>query len=110
MNVVFKIYYALGFLAFYGYKLIESNVLITWDILTPKDHTKPAVIEVPLIIKKPLGILLCNNLISMTPGTLSIDIDKEHKSMLLHVLFSQNEEKIRGEVAYIQERVQKITD
>ena len=45
------------------------------------------MIEMPLDVKTDAGILLVTNLISLTPGTLSLDISPDRKSLSVHVMF-----------------------
>ena len=71
-------------------------------------HTKPGFIQVPLTLKSDLGLLLFSNLISMTPGTLSIDIDKDRKEILVHVLYKKSENEQVMEVQKLQEKIRRI--
>jgi multicomponent Na+:H+ antiporter subunit E len=70
----------------------------------------PAIIRVPVTIKSDFGILLFSNLLSMTPGSLSLDISMDKKFLLVHVLYNQDSEKTLKEIGKIQERIRKIVD
>jgi len=109
MRVLKKIYAALDFLVFYLVKLISANLQIAYDILTPRMHTSPGFIRIPLHIRSDTGLLLFSNLLSMTPGTLTMDIDSERRSILVHVLYSEDEQKIRSEIQLIQEKVKRLS-
>lgn len=102
MKIIKKIYYIVEFILFYIFKLVQSNLFIAYDILTPKLRTSPDIIEVPIIIKSDLGLLLFSNLVSMTPGTLSIDMNKEKTILEIHVLYNKNKEKVLLEIENIQ--------
>ncbi|MBN2486980.1 MAG: Na+/H+ antiporter subunit E [Bacteroidales bacterium] len=108
MKIIAKTYNILSFIFFYLLKLIESNLYIAYDILTPKMHVKPGMIEVPITIRSDFGILLFSNLLSMTPGSLSIDISVDKKQMKVHILYNNNEQKSLKEIENIQERIKKI--
>ena len=92
MRIIKKIYYIVEFIVFYIFKLIQSNLIIAFDILTPKMRTKPDFIYVPITIESDFGLLLFSNLVSMTPGSLSIDMNKEKTILEIHVLYNQNKE------------------
>jgi len=54
--------------------LIRSNLDVAWRVLSPSLPIRPAVVEVRTRLKSPLGLMLLANSITLTPGTLSIDI------------------------------------
>jgi multicomponent Na+:H+ antiporter subunit E len=110
MNVLRKIYYALDFIIFYLLKLVNSNFRVAADILTPGTRTNPGLMEVPIQLKTDWGLLLFSNLVSMTPGTLSIDVSQDKKLLIVHLLFRDNEASARKDLARIQEKVRKMTE
>jgi multisubunit Na+/H+ antiporter MnhE subunit len=108
MKIIRKTYYIFAFLLFYLQKLVRANLLIAWDILTPGDKTRPGFLQVPLEIQSDLGLLLFSNLLSMTPGTLCIDISSDRKYLLVHVLIQKQEEELMDEIMEIQARIKRI--
>ncbi|MEM6465820.1 MAG: Na+/H+ antiporter subunit E, partial [Pseudomonadota bacterium] len=40
------------------------------------------------------GILLVTNLISLTPGTLSIDVSEDRKTLKIHAMFADDPEAV----------------
>jgi multicomponent Na+:H+ antiporter subunit E len=77
------------------YELVVSSVSVLADILTPQHMSKPAIIDVPLDVKTDAGILLVTNLISLTPGTLSLDVSPDRKTLKVHAMFADDEEALR---------------
>lgn len=108
MKIIRKIYYILDFLIYYFIQLIKSNLFIAYDILTPTNYINPGFIEVPLNIKSDLGLLLFNNLLSMTPGSLSIDISNDKKYMTVHLLYIESEQKAMQTVKKVENKIKKI--
>jgi len=109
MKLLKKIYFILEFIVFYLVKLVEANFYIAWDILTPKMHTKPAFMEVPVTLKSDLGLLLFSNLLSMTPGTMSMDISPDKKTVLVHVLYYSTDDILLKDFNRIQEKIKRVT-
>ncbi len=105
-----KIFYTLEFIFFYLYKLTEANLYIAWDILTPKMRMRPAFLDIPVELKSNLGLLLFSNLVSMTPGSLSIDLSPDRKMLRVHVLYHSSDEEMQGEFANIQKKIKRITE
>ena len=72
------------------YELFMSSFYVLFDILTPQHKSRPAIIEVPLDVKTDTGILLVTNLISLTPGTLSLDVVNNRQTLLVHAMFADD--------------------
>ena len=110
MKSILKIYHLLTFPLFYLVKLVSANLFIAYDILTPRMHVNPGTIEVEIIMKSDFGLLLCSNLVSMTPGTLSLELDKEKGTLLVHTLYINKQKSTEREIARIMKRIQQITE
>ena len=48
----------------------------------------------PLDVKSDAGILLVTNLISLTPGTLSIDVSEDRKTLRIHAMFAEDPDEV----------------
>ena len=110
MKVFRKIYYFILFPGFYLVKLISANLFIAYDILTPRMRTNPGMIEVELNLTSDFGILLFSNLVSMTPGTLSMDLDKEKRKLLVHLLYMDRREATEKELGRIMNMIGQLTE
>lgn len=76
------------FLFFYfNWELITSSIRVLWDIITPGQHSKPGFIAMELESKTDLEIFFTANLISLTPGTLSIALSDDRKILYIHAMF-----------------------
>ncbi|MCR9107682.1 Na+/H+ antiporter subunit E [Marivita sp. XM-24bin2] len=88
----------------FHYELIVSSLAVAFDILTPRHRARPAIIEVPLDVKSDTGILLVTNLISLTPGTLSLDVSEDRKTLLVHAMFADDHDALRKSLKNGMER------
>ena len=110
MKILRKSYYFIRFLGFYLAKLISANLYIAYDILTPRMRINPGMIEVEIHLASDFGILLFSNLLSMTPGTLSMDLDRERSMIRVHVLYMDRREATEKEIQSIMNRIRQITE
>ena len=84
-----------------GYFLMElmlSNLRVLWDVVTPGHISRPGIVGVPLRAKSEMEILLVANLISLTPGTLSIDLSEDRRILYVHVMFLDNPDRFRQSI------------
>jgi multicomponent Na+:H+ antiporter subunit E len=65
--------------------LIRSNFDVAWRVLTPSLPIRPGVVEVETRLQSPLGRMLLANSITLTPGTLTIDIIGDR--LLVHWIY-----------------------
>ena len=79
-------------------ELIVSNLRVLWDVITPRHINRPGIIGVPLTAQSDLEIFVVASLISLTPGTLSVDLSEDRKTIFVHVMFLDDVEKARQEI------------
>jgi multicomponent Na+:H+ antiporter subunit E len=76
------------FATFYAWELVVSSVRVAHDVLTPTFHMRPAIVRVPLEPASDLELLATANLVSLTPGTLSLDITPDRRTLIVHVMYA----------------------
>jgi len=70
------------------YELVLSAVRVALMVLRPdlKSYLKPAIIAFPLSVTRDIEITLLANLITLTPGTLSVDVSNDRKHLYIHAI------------------------
>lgn len=66
--------------------IVTANVLVARQVLGPSEALRPAFLEVPLAIADPFVATLLGSIVSLTPGTVSVDIDRERQVLQVHAL------------------------
>ncbi len=108
MKLLLKIVYSIEFLFFYILKVLQANVELAWHIMRPKLHMAPGIIRVPVGLKHDQALLLLMNMISMTPGTLTIDLEEDKKHIYVHSLFLSDHAKSMQQVKQLEKRIAKL--
>lgn len=93
-----------AFVPYYLWMVLQSNWQVIKDVVTPEDHARPAVLKIPLHLEKPGAIFMLANCITMTPGTLSLDVTDDRAYLYVHVMFADNEDT-RQEIDELQQRI-----
>lgn len=83
------------------YELMASAIRVAWVVIQPdiKSAIRPAVIAVPLTVKSDAEIALLANLITLTPGTLSVDVSEDRSILYVHALALSSPEALIAEIA-----------
>ncbi|MCY4305586.1 MAG: Na+/H+ antiporter subunit E [Aestuariivita sp.] len=99
-----RVWYWIRLIGMFHYELVVSSISVFIDVITPKHRARPAIIEMPLSVKSDAGILLVTNLITLTPGTLSLDVSEDRKTLKIHAMFADNPEAVCAELKNGMER------
>lgn len=86
------------FALFFLWELVLANLRVAYDVLTPKLHMKPAILAVPLDAKTDEEITLLAGLITLTPGTLSLDVSSDRRTLFVHAMFVDDAELFRRQL------------
>lgn len=99
-------------LAWYFIKeLILASLKVAYDIITPDFLLKPGIVAFPLSAKSDLEITLLANMVSLTPGTLSMSISEDRKILYIHSLYvTDGKESVINEIKNgFERRILEIT-
>ena len=77
---------ALGLAGFFIWELMVANVRVALDVLSPRTTIRPAVVAIPLDITSDAEILLLSALINITPGSVTIDLSEDRRTLFVHVM------------------------
>jgi multicomponent K+:H+ antiporter subunit E len=68
------------------YDIVASAFVVARQILGPEERIRPGFVWVPLSIREPYGLASLASIITMTPGTLSVDLSEDRHHLLVHAL------------------------
>ncbi|HZY48347.1 MAG TPA: Na+/H+ antiporter subunit E [Devosia sp.] len=88
--------FLLGFLV---KEMILGALSVAWLVVQPQLRLRPRFIEYPLTVTTDAQITLLANMITLTPGTLSVDISDDRRILLIHALDVADPEALIGRIA-----------
>lgn len=80
------------FIVYFTVELVKANMKVAYDVITPTDYSKPGIIAIPLDVKTDLEISLLAAVITLTPGTLTLDVSPDKKYIFVHYMFIDDPE------------------
>ena len=96
----------LSLLYFLGYvlaKLVQSNLVLAWEIITPRNKINTGIIAIPMRTDSELALLVVANVITLTPGTVTIEAVGSPPVLYVNVLHLHDIEDVRQELMRIEE-------
>lgn len=88
----------LSLILFFLRELVLSSLLAVYEVLSPTLHSRPRIVRVPLEIRDHNQILVLANLISLTPGTLVLDVSPDNDAITVHTMFVDDPEAFRRDI------------
>jgi len=99
-----KVVQVTRFAAFFIKELIVANLRVAWHVITPASFFKPGIVAVPLDEMTDLEATLLANIITLTPGSFSVDLSSDRKVLYVHVMDVDDPEKVKREIKESYER------
>ncbi|GBC77764.1 Na(+)/H(+) antiporter subunit E [bacterium HR08] len=93
-----KVPHVLGLILFFLWELILSSLRVAYDVLTPTHHMRPGIVGIPLDLRTDVEITLLANLITLTPGTLSLEVSPDRRTLYIHVMYMDDADAVRRRV------------
>ena len=91
---------------FIGYvlvQLVRSNVFLAWEILTRRNTVHTGIIAVPMRTNSDVAMMVMANVITMTPGTVTIDAKDSPAVLYVNVLHLHDVDRIRNDLRRLEE-------
>ena len=96
-TLVARTVHAVRLAAFFSWELMRANFRVAVDVL--RGHRiEPAVVGIPLDVRSDGEILLLSMLINITPGSVTIDLSEDRRTLYVHVMHMKTAEETRREI------------
>ena len=102
--------YAGLYLLTFLWELLTANFDVAYRVLAPSMPMDPAVIEVPLRVETDLAITTIANSITLTPGTLTMDYDRNANSLYVHSIDASDRESVVAPIRRWEDYALRIFD
>ena len=80
------------------YELVLSSFRVAWEVIRPGCHYRSGIVALPLKVDRDAEVTLLANLITLTPGTLSLDVSKDKSVVYVHAMDVKDAEVLRTDI------------
>jgi multicomponent Na+:H+ antiporter subunit E len=87
---------------FFLYELVVANVRIAWEVATPGFSMQPGIVRVPTRCETEWEVMMLANSISLTPGTLTLEVDTDTNDLYVHALYVSSREEFLAGIARME--------
>lgn len=104
----YRIPKVIGFGFYFLYEMVSANIQVAYDVITPNYFFKPGIVSFPLEARTDLEINFIAMFISLTPGTLILDVSEDKKFIFIHVMYLRNREKFIARMRHSEKKILEI--
>jgi multicomponent Na+:H+ antiporter subunit E len=102
-----KVWRLLSFAWYFIRILIRANLQIAWEVLTPTHHQTPRIIRYPIEGLTDAQITTLANTISLTPGTLSMDVSPDRRYLYIHSMYARDRAAAERDIHELRQRLMR---
>lgn len=92
ITVIRRIPKIFSFMLFYAWEMLVSSMILAIDILQWKKKFQHGIVAVDIDLKSDFAILAMVNLVSMTPGSLTVELSQDRKRVFIHTMYLEDEQ------------------
>jgi multicomponent Na+:H+ antiporter subunit E len=97
------------FLLFFLWELVLANLRLARDVVGPVSRLRPGIVAVPLDVTGDAEVAVLANLLTLTPGTLSLDVSSDGKVLYVHAVSAADPQALRAGIkAGFEQRVRRL--
>ncbi len=95
-----RVLYFIIYIFKFFWEMIKANIEVAYLVIHPYLPIKPGIVKIKTDLKKDSAITILSNSITLTPGTLTVDVNRETREMYIHC--------IKAEVESVDEATKRI--
>ena len=103
------LYGAWGWISWFLFLFIPEAVLSSLDmarrVVQPVIPMRPGIVAVPIRFRGTADALMLTNHVTLTPGTIVVDVDEQGGWFYVHTIDASDPERLRRDVQHLQEQV-----
>jgi multicomponent Na+:H+ antiporter subunit E len=108
VDYVKRTFWLLYYIPVFLWECIKANVDVAYRVLHPDLPIKPGTIAVNVSLKSDIGLTFLANSITLTPGTTSVDIDREKGILYVHWIYVKDGYGSGGKKLPVVEKFENI--
>jgi multicomponent Na+:H+ antiporter subunit E len=94
----------------YAGQLVVASVVVAREVLRPRLTIESAIVRVPVRVDRPGVVAVLATMINLTPGTVVIDVDPEHRHLYVHGFDVDHPDSLRDQVQALENRILRVVE
>lgn len=94
-----------AFAAYFLWSLALANARVAWEALTPGFSMRAGIVRVRIHTRNDWETMLLANAISLTPGTLSLEVSADRQALYIHTLYMTSRAAFGQQIGELERRL-----
>lgn len=91
------------FVAYFVWELARASAIVAWEVVTPRNRIHEGIVAAPLRTESPGLISLLANVVSLTPGTLTLEVRQQPAVLYIHILHLRTIDQVREDIRRLED-------
>ena len=104
-----RLWHIVWFHVYLLWQIVRSSMVVGADILTPGSRMSAGFIEVPLRCRSRFEIMMMANMITLTPGTVTVGVHEASSTLWVHALYVSSPDELRAGIRAMEDRLLRAT-
>ena len=83
---------------YFVWEVILANLRVAICVVSPLNRMRPGIVAIRLDARTDTEITILANMITLTPGTLSVDVSDDRRVLYVHTLFAGDPRSVRSQI------------
>jgi multicomponent Na+:H+ antiporter subunit E len=97
-SVLRRVRLSVGLLLYFLWELVMSNLRVAYEVMSPRYRISPGVVGITLDARTDVEIALLANLITLTPGTMSLDVSEDRRVLYVHSMYIDDRDEFERSI------------
>lgn len=93
------------FVGWFAWQLLVANLVVAREVVTRRDRIRSGIVEVPVHGCSDLVVTIVADAITLTPGTMTLEISRDPPALYVHVLHLYDLDRVRRDIRTLQRLV-----
>jgi len=102
-----RYFWFLIYIPVFIWECLKANIDVAFRVIHPSRPIKPGIVRIKTALKSDIALTFLANSITLTPGTLTVDVDKEGGFLYVHWI-NVKSKQLEEATKFIGQRFEKI--
>ena len=102
-----RYFWFLVYIPVFAWECLKANIDVAFRVIRPSRPINPGIVKIKTTLKSDIALTFLANSITLTPGTLTVDVDKEGGSLYVHWI-NVKSEQLEDATKFVAQRFEKI--
>lgn len=93
-----KVFRTISFCFYVLVELVIANLKMAYYTVQPLRNLRPGILAIPLEEMSETEVTILANLITLTPGTLSLDVSADNRTLFVHFMHVEDPDEMRRDI------------